>query len=467
MKAAFRHCCRSGHAGLGVSEARAVSAALPAGERRGRRAAGALFLHRLRRVPGSAARCGGSHGRRTQHAPRPQTTAELLNALRGALARAPQPRPEIPGVPLSGGLVGYTAYDAVRYFERLPGRSLRRHRHAARALRGAALAAGVRSSHPQRRAAARRQRGGAASAAPRGHARAARRGPDRCSCPGASRRRLPRCREERARGRRAARAGIHRLRRCVSAGAGVAIRGPPLRWRRSRCTGRCGCSIRPLTCIFCELGDITVVGSSPEALVQVARRPRAAAAHRGLAAARRRCRRATLRSKRSCSPIPRRTPSTSCWSIWRATISGGWRDAGSVRRRSVSRDRALQPHHAHRERRQRRGSRRGTTRSICSRRPSPPARWWARRRCAPCRSSTSSSRWGGSCTAARWVTSAGSGDMDQAITIRTLVFQRRHVQLSGGRRHRRRQLPARRIRGAHGEERGAARVRSSIAAEGL
>jgi anthranilate synthase component 1 len=56
--------------------------------------------------------------------PRPTTRAEFLNALRGALARAPQPRPEIPGVPLSGGLVGYTAYDAVRYFERVPGRSL-------------------------------------------------------------------------------------------------------------------------------------------------------------------------------------------------------------------------------------------------------------------------------------------------------------------------------------------------------
>jgi anthranilate synthase component I len=58
--------------------------------------------------------------------PRPGSKAELLNALRGALARAPQPKPEIPGVPLSGGLVGYTAYDGVRYFEHLPGRSLDR-----------------------------------------------------------------------------------------------------------------------------------------------------------------------------------------------------------------------------------------------------------------------------------------------------------------------------------------------------
>jgi len=58
------------------------------------------------------------------HAPRPRSKAELLNALRSALDSAPRPMPEVPGVPLSGGLVGYTAYDAVRYFERVPGRSL-------------------------------------------------------------------------------------------------------------------------------------------------------------------------------------------------------------------------------------------------------------------------------------------------------------------------------------------------------
>ena len=60
-------------------------------------------------------------GRRS---PRPASKREFLDALRGALARAPQPKPDIPGVPLSGGLVGYTAYDGVRYFERLRGRGL-------------------------------------------------------------------------------------------------------------------------------------------------------------------------------------------------------------------------------------------------------------------------------------------------------------------------------------------------------
>jgi anthranilate synthase component 1 len=53
----------------------------------------------------------------------PRSGAELLAALRRALAQAPQPRPDIPGVPLAGGLVGYAAYDVVRHFERLPARA--------------------------------------------------------------------------------------------------------------------------------------------------------------------------------------------------------------------------------------------------------------------------------------------------------------------------------------------------------
>jgi anthranilate synthase component 1 len=49
--------------------------------------------------------------------------AELLQALRTALAKAPQPSPRISGVPLLGGLVGVAGYDLVRNFERLPARA--------------------------------------------------------------------------------------------------------------------------------------------------------------------------------------------------------------------------------------------------------------------------------------------------------------------------------------------------------
>src|SRR5580698_828 len=59
-----------------------------------------------------------------EHFPRPTSKIELLNGQRRALTQAPKPLPEVPGVPLLGGLVGYTAYDAVRYFERVTGRSL-------------------------------------------------------------------------------------------------------------------------------------------------------------------------------------------------------------------------------------------------------------------------------------------------------------------------------------------------------
>ncbi len=55
--------------------------------------------------------------------PRPANKAELLEALRRALAAAPKPLPEMAGVPLAGGLVGYSSYDVVRYFERLPSRA--------------------------------------------------------------------------------------------------------------------------------------------------------------------------------------------------------------------------------------------------------------------------------------------------------------------------------------------------------
>ena len=57
--------------------------------------------------------------------PVPRSAPELLAGLRSALAAAPRPLPELGTVPLAGGLVGYTSYDVVRYFERLPERAAR------------------------------------------------------------------------------------------------------------------------------------------------------------------------------------------------------------------------------------------------------------------------------------------------------------------------------------------------------
>ena len=52
--------------------------------------------------------------------PRPATQGEYLDTLRAALQRAPRPKPDVEGLPFAGGLVGVSGYDVVRLFERLP-----------------------------------------------------------------------------------------------------------------------------------------------------------------------------------------------------------------------------------------------------------------------------------------------------------------------------------------------------------
>jgi anthranilate synthase component 1 len=52
--------------------------------------------------------------------PRPATQNEYLDALREALSLAPRPKPEVEELPFAGGLVGVSGYDVVRLFERLP-----------------------------------------------------------------------------------------------------------------------------------------------------------------------------------------------------------------------------------------------------------------------------------------------------------------------------------------------------------
>ncbi len=55
--------------------------------------------------------------------PRPTTQREYLDALRAALAASPRPVANVEGLPFTGGLVGVSGYDVVRLFERLPRRS--------------------------------------------------------------------------------------------------------------------------------------------------------------------------------------------------------------------------------------------------------------------------------------------------------------------------------------------------------
>jgi anthranilate synthase component 1 len=55
---------------------------------------------------------------------RPENQQQYLAALREALQQAPRPRPDI-GLPFSGGLVGVTGYDVVRLFETLPNNTVK------------------------------------------------------------------------------------------------------------------------------------------------------------------------------------------------------------------------------------------------------------------------------------------------------------------------------------------------------
>lgn len=57
--------------------------------------------------------------------PRPADAAQLLQMLREVLALTPTLAPAVDGLPFSGGLVGAAAYDLVRFFERLPDKAVR------------------------------------------------------------------------------------------------------------------------------------------------------------------------------------------------------------------------------------------------------------------------------------------------------------------------------------------------------
>jgi anthranilate synthase component I len=204
--------------------------------------------------------------------PRPADKSALLDALRRALAAAPKPLPEMAGVPLAGGLVGYSSYDVVRYFERLPARaradqpvpdlhyvapeSLLVFDHLTRGI--ALLHAGSEAERQSlRREVIRALRGGLPSypAAPDG-------GGSRYTPAAASL-----SRDEYM-------AGVKRTQEYIAAGDVYQL------VLAARFSGRHSLdpfeAYRALRLInpspymyYCRLGDLTVVGSSPEALVKI------------------------------------------------------------------------------------------------------------------------------------------------------------------------------------------------------
>ncbi len=204
--------------------------------------------------------------------PRPKDRAALLGALRQALAAAPKPMPEMAGVPLAGGLVGYSSYDVVRYFERLPAQaradnpvpdlhyvapeSLLVFDHLTRGI--ALLHAGTEAERQALR---------------RDVIRALRGGLPNYPTPGAA----PESRYSRAVGSLTQDeyiAGVKRTQEYIAAGDVYQL------VLSSRFSGRHSIdpfeAYRALRLInpspymyYCRLGDVTVVGSSPEALVKV------------------------------------------------------------------------------------------------------------------------------------------------------------------------------------------------------
>ena len=204
-----------------------------------------------------------------QRSPRPADQAALLASLREALAHAPRPDVAQNGFPLHGGLVGVASYDLVRYFERLPARTRAddvaappdAHYVAPRSLlvfdhltrRAALLHAGSDAERQSlRREVVRALRGGLPGPAWQ----------PRYSPPEAS------LSEEQFL------AGVARTKEYIAAGDVYQL------VLAVRFAGRCDLdpfeAYRALRLLnpspymyYCELGDRTVVGSSPEALVKL------------------------------------------------------------------------------------------------------------------------------------------------------------------------------------------------------
>lgn len=198
----------------------------------------------------------------------PGDRAGLLALFREALARAPRPGPEIRELPFTGGLVGATGYDLARRFERLPGSAgagVPRARYVApRSL--------LVFDHATRKAALLHDGSAAERAALRRDVVQALRGPlpDRGRArlvepPAPTLGRTDFC-ERVERTRQEIRAGeIYQL--VLSVGFSGRTDVDPFEVYRA---------LRLLNpspyLYFCELGDVSIVGSSPEALVKLEKR---------------------------------------------------------------------------------------------------------------------------------------------------------------------------------------------------
>jgi len=202
--------------------------------------------------------------------PLPRTAPELLDGLRGALAAAPRPLPELGSVPLAGGLVGYTSYDVVRFFERLPQRAAALP-NAPPLLHYVAPHSMLVFDHLTRAIALLHAGSEAERVALRREVIQALRGP----MPAPRARRGSHEPPAAALGRDAYLDGVRRAQEYIASGdvyqlvlssrfAGRHDLDPFQAYRALRL-------VNPSPYMFyCELGDLTVVGSSPEALVKLA-----------------------------------------------------------------------------------------------------------------------------------------------------------------------------------------------------
>ena len=113
---------------------------------------------------------------RRRASPRPRTAPRIARrAAQGAGRARPSRCRRWPACRWPAAWSAIPPYDVVRYFERLPSRSARAERRCRTCTTSRPIHAGVRSPDARHRAAACRQRGRAPGAAPRGHPRAARR----------------------------------------------------------------------------------------------------------------------------------------------------------------------------------------------------------------------------------------------------------------------------------------------------